>query len=360
MGGPMADIFSNLAERRHRGRGLIPTLLRFGQNAPVTYQEAIESVQDYLPDELKKTGPYAPRWSQPKAPTMQGVIGEGESEPTPAFASLSGGSSARHDYKGKPPLKYPARMLATDADAPDFDYSRTDSIDGRDPIQRGESDDLPEPEPVYQSPAHRARAMQERQLDQIRQRVASTRDPRELVALGMAGSISNTLLARADRDIQAADARGREGLGGALAQLDPVLQRALERGDWQTYESSAQTVLGQHLKDKDNVPFAPQEYARIGRENASNAIYLNARKMLEQHNGLANAPPETALAVQRSMAYLHPFAPKNPRDVYERRQYINTLGMRLNTALNQADDPEMRDYLNALAAASAYYQSPWE
>lgn len=353
----MADFFSNLAERRHSGRGLIPTLLRFGQNPPVTYQEAMESVQDYLPDELKKPGPYAPRWSQPQAPNMQGVIGE-DSEPTPAFASLSGGRSARHDYKGKPALKYPARMLATDADAPDLDYSRTDSIDGRDPVQQGGRTDLPEP--VYQSPAHRDRAIQMQQLDQYGRQMAATRDPRALIALGMAASTSNALAARADRDIQAADARGKEGLAGALSQLDPVLQRALERGDWPAYESANQAVLGQHLKDKDGVPFAPQEYARIGRDNATNAIYLHARKMLEQHNGLAGAPPETALAVQRSMAYLHPFAPKNPRDVYERRQYINTLGMKLNTALNQANDPEMRDYLNALAAAAAYYQSPWE
>jgi hypothetical protein len=351
----MADFFSNFAERRHRGRGLIPTLLRFGQNPPVTYQEAMESVQDYVPDELKETGPFAPRWR----PNTQGVIGESD-EPKPAFASLSGGRSARHDYKGKPALKYPARMMATDADAPDLDYSRTDSIDGRDPVVQGGTNDMDEPEDVYPSPAHRDLARYKRQLEGYSARIAATRDPYEMTALRQGMEGINVLAAQANRDVQAFDQKSKEGLGGALGQLDPVLQRALEQGDWQSYESSAQAILGQHLKDKDNVPFAPQEYARIGRENAANAIYLRARSVLAQHNGLAQAPPETALAVQRSMAYLHPFQPKNPRDVYERRQYINTLGMRLNTALNQANDPEMRDYLNALAAASAYFQSPWE
>jgi hypothetical protein len=355
----MEGFLEQMRQNRHNGRPLITTLLRFGQQPAVTYQEAMKAVEQYIPDELKRTGPYSPQWSRPAAPNMQGVLGESD-EATPAFASLSGGRSARQDYKGKSPLKYPARTVAMDADAPDLNYSRTDSIDGRDPIQQGGVNDLPEPEPVYASPAHRERATYLKQLDEYGRRMAATKDPRELMALGMATSTANTLAARADQEIQRVAQQGKDGLAGALSQLDPVLTRALERGDWQTYDSSAQTVLGQHLKDKDGLPFAAQEYAKIGRENAGSAIYLNARKVLEQHNGLAGAPPETALAVQRSMAYLHPFQPKNPRDVYERRQYINTLGMRLNTALNQANDPEMRDYLNALAAASAYYQSPWE
>lgn len=345
----MADIgemMESMRDRRHRGRGVLPTMLRLGFQPPVTYQEAMESVQDYVPDELKRSGPYAPKW------------GQKDSAPTSSFSSLSGSRSARHDLKGVPSgMRYPNRVLATDADAPDMGYMRTDSIDGRDPIQGG-SDDLPEP--VYASPAHRQKAMAMQQLEAYGRQMAASRDPRELAALGMAASVQNATAAAASREIAMSEQKGKEGLAGALEQLEPVLQRALERGDWGTYESSAQAVLGQHLKDKDGVPFAAQEYARIGRESAASAVYMNARNMLEQHNGLAGAPPETALAVQRSIAYLHPFQPKNPANVYERRQYINTLGMKLNTALNQANDPEMRDYLNALAAAAAYYQSPWE
>jgi len=363
MAGPIGNFFGQMAENRHNGRGLIPTLLRLGFQPPVTYQEGIKSVEEYVPEESKRGGMFAPTWSQP-GPGMQAqqvneVIGD-EEPVKPAFASLSGSSTARQDYKGVPGFKYPARTVAMDMDAPDYEPNRPDRIDGKDPVTS--SNTMPVvPETIYQTPAHRGRAMAMKRAEEAEEGMRRSQgDPRALAAFMQQYSAARSTAGVYDREIAAASATAKEGLGPTVGQLEPLLMEAVRTGNFQPYDSSATTMLGSNLKNKDGEILDPVAYSMIGPRSAEAAVFNNARATLAEFNGLANAPPQTQMAVLKGIAYVQPFRPKSPADVYERRAYIKQLGMRLNGLLNQAGDPGMTDYLNALAAEAAYQQSPWD
>lgn len=357
MAGPIIEALQNMRQNRHRGRPLITTLLRFGQQPPVTYQEAMESVQDYVPDELKETGPYSPNWRSPQRPAIQQVSGESEA-PKPAFSSLSGGRSARQDYKGRPGLKYPARMLANDADAPDLDYSRTDSIDGRDPIQRGETDSLPSPD--YPSLAHRRRAEALDEIAALGKQMANQTDHRALIALQSASANAKFRHDTAEREIAMAEQRSKGGLDFALQELEPALQRALSNGRWPEYEAAVRMRLAADLKDDQNVPFDTQQYMDMARRNAQPAIYSNLRDTLYRHNGFPSAEDPALVPLIQSLVFAHPFKPNNPNDLNERSAYVQQVRGVLTDYLNPGRKPAVDEYITALALKAAHVQSPWK
>lgn len=353
----MAELFDKLRDRRHAGRGLLPSMLRLGFQPPVTYQEGMEAVQEYLPDELKRRGPYSPRWSQ-QQPNMDGVVGEPDPQ-APAFSSLSGARTARHDMKGAAPLRYPQRTLATDADAPDNGYARPDSIDGLDPlagVQQGGRQDLPTP--VYASAAHRGRDEARALQAEYVRRMAVTKDPYELAALRDSTVGAAALAAQYDRDIQLGAAAGKNPLDDLVRQLDPVLQRSIAAGNLPLYEAAAQDFLGKHYKGEDGLPFAPQEYARIGRQTAMNATLMQARSAMIDHGGLAKMPPEMKMATYQNVAFLFPFRPNNPTDPRERARYISQTAAVLQRALNVEQDPEITKDIYALASHAAEINAP--
>lgn len=353
---PVQSMLEKMRESRHNGRGVLPTVLRLGFQPPVTYQEGIKAVEEYVPEESKRGGMFAPQWSRPGTPQQAMQVNEviGDSDPVvSAFSSLSGNRTARHDLKGNRGMRYPDRMLATDSDAPDQGYSRPDRIDGQDPIRGGAE----LPEPVYETPTHKLLADTMSRLKRYEAQLEGVRDPRQAAVIKTQYSMANNEAAGYQRQIDAAAAKAQQGLAPAVNQLQPILEEAVRTGNFGAYDAAAISMFGK--TDKDGMPLDPVAYTQHGRRTAEVPILMNARAALQQHNGLAGAPPETALAVTKGLAYVYPFTPKNPADVNERRVYIQQLSLRLNSQLNQSRDPQMKDYLDALAAATAYNQHPW-
>lgn len=358
MAGPIGNFFDQMAQNRHNGRGLIPTLLRLGFQPPVTYQEGIKSVEQYVPEESKRGGMFAPQWSQPgpvaPSPPVNEVIGD--SDPAkPAFASLSGSSTARHDHLGAPGLKYPARMVAMDMADPDTEPNRPDRIDGKDPVTSSNS----MPEPVYPTDNHRQRALAMQALERIEGEMGQlTGDPRVAQQRAMQAQLATQRAAFYDREIQRGDTRSQAGLPAAIGQLKPILDDAVQTGNFQALDGAAISMFGK--TDKEGLPINPDTYNSHGRKYAEVPVLLHARDTLMEYGGLASAPVQKQVAVTNGIAYVYPWNIKQPGNVYERKQYVDGLAMRLNAQINQSGDTEMADYLRALAAIAAYKQHPWD
>lgn len=337
MDGPIQSMFRSMADRRRSGRGVLPTILRLGFQPSVTYQEGMEAVQDYVPDELKREGPYSPRWNKKEA------------QPQSAFASLSGNRTARQDLKG---MKYPASVIG-DEDG----YTQ--------PTVQGGVNDLPEPEEVYASPDHRDYADAQKRYKQItdemmKQGVSPNPNDKQIAALATAAALANQQMAVATTRINSAQAKSEDPLGKAMTLLEAQRDRAIQTGNLPLYQNLSASLLGPHLKGDDGLPFAPEEYAKIGRQTAMGPAMDHARQTMQTYNGLKDAPPASALAVKRNIAYLYPWQAKNPADPRERQQYINTLTQALYNNMAVGDDPTVWEYSNALAWEVAYLQHPWE
>jgi hypothetical protein len=237
---------------------------------------------------------------------------------------------------------------------PDTEPNRPDRIDGKDPVTGSNS----MPEPVYASDSQREQAEAMQELRDIQKQMRQpTADPREALQRAMSARLAAERLSRADRMITAADAKGQAGLPAAIGQLKPILDDAVRTGNFQALDGAATSMFGK--VDKEGLPLDPNTYNSHGRRYAEVPVLLNARATLLQYGGLAKAPVEQQVAVTNGLAYIYPWNVKRVGDAYERKQYVDSLAMRLNAQINQSGDPEMQDYLNALAAIAAYQQHPW-
>lgn len=287
---------------------------------------------------------------------------EAEQAFRPVFHSLGGVKSARQDKKGSTVVPPPGRAMQDDPSGPDNVPARpydgdgnTKQSDAKPEVVRGESQELPSPDPAsppsqLRSP-HAARlqaALAERQRlsDMLPHSKSMVEYNATLVKKAEVERDINYLRQRQDTEQQEYD----QSPEGFADKINRAAAAAMVNGDWTTHALMYKQMLAAR-NPRDGSQDDPMFLETAAREAAAPHVLGRAADVYERFGKLENLPGNEYASLMRGLRHVFPMTPavaKTPREV---QKWWLRVRDTLDNQYNPSKDPAQTAYWGSVATA---------